>query len=389
MTRPVYITATGAFLPNNPVSNDEMEDRVGIVAGKRSRYRSRILKSNGIEQRYYAIDENGQPTHLNQDLAKNAIETALASRGISAKDIGMLATGTTIPDLLMPGFASMVHGAIGGGPMDILSSGGVCASGAAALKAAWLAVAAGEHEVAVSVGSERSSAMAKSSRFEAESVAQTDRNGEVDSFNYFNADFLRWMLSDGAGAFVLESKPAPTGLSLKVEWMKLTSYAHDMDTCMYLGTSNPNKPDTTNTWLSYPSVSEADAAGLMITRQDTRLLARGIPQMLVQEFKRLGDAGLIDGDKIDHFVPHISSYFFSDVLTNILNDAGTPISKEKWFMNLKTKGNTGAASIYIAVDEAMRQGLFKHGERILLMIPESGRFSVSLCMLECVDPSKL
>ena len=66
----------------------------------------------------------------------------------------MLATGTTQGDVLVPGFASMVHGRLGGGPMELLSAAGVCASGMAALKAAVSAVRLGEHPVAVAVGSE-------------------------------------------------------------------------------------------------------------------------------------------------------------------------------------------------------------------------------------------
>jgi 3-oxoacyl-[acyl-carrier-protein] synthase-3 len=64
------------------------------------------------------------------------------------------------------------------------------------------------------------------------------------------------------------------------------------------------------------------------------------------------------------------------------------IPEEKWFTNLHTKGNTGAASIFIMLEEAFNSGKFKPGGRILLMVPESGRFSVSFVHLTCVGPDE-
>ena len=62
--RDAFITAAGSFLPGAPVSNDEMEAKLGLVAGKPSRYRQRILRSNGIATRHYAIDAEGIPCLL-------------------------------------------------------------------------------------------------------------------------------------------------------------------------------------------------------------------------------------------------------------------------------------------------------------------------------------
>jgi 3-oxoacyl-[acyl-carrier-protein] synthase-3 len=384
--RPVYVTAAGAFLPGERIGNDEMEASLGLVDGQPSKFRSRILRSNGIEGRHYALDKDGNQTHLNQDLAALAIEDALRRRGLTARDISLLAVGTTIPDLLMPGFAPMVHGRLGGGPMETLSASGICASSTAALKAAWLAVASGDHEVAVAAGSELASAMMKSSRFERESHAD-EREGQISSYTYFNADFLRWMLSDGAGAFVLEPAPAPHGYSLRIEWIKLTSYAHSLDTCMYMGSSNPARPAPGNTWLSQANATDAEQAGMMVVRQDTKLLAAGMGETVAREAKRLFDNGLLDPAQVDHFVPHVSSYFFYEALGGIMQKAGVPIAPEKWFTNLKTKGNTGSASIYIAMEEALNEGRFKPGDRVLTMVPESGRFSVSFALYTCVGPA--
>lgn len=61
------------------------------------------------------------------------------------------------------------------------------------------------------------------------------------------------------------------------------------------------------------------------------------------------------------------------------------IPEDRWFTNLRTKGNTGAASIFIMLEEAFNSGKFRPGDRILLMVPESGRFSVSFVHLTCVE----
>src|SRR5260370_38009293 len=73
---------------------------------------------------------------LNEELAAHAVSRALADRGLRPEAVRMLATGTTQGDCLVPGFSSMVHGRLGGGPMELLSASGVCASGMAAVRGA-------------------------------------------------------------------------------------------------------------------------------------------------------------------------------------------------------------------------------------------------------------
>ena len=61
----VFITKASRFLPNDPVGNDDMENYLGMVDGKPSKARRVILRRNGIKQRYYALDKNGNETHTN------------------------------------------------------------------------------------------------------------------------------------------------------------------------------------------------------------------------------------------------------------------------------------------------------------------------------------
>ena len=381
----VFLTGAGVYLPNEPVSNDEMETILGMVTGKPSPYRKIILRANGIKQRYYARNKQGQQTHLNEELAANAVFDLLKNTQMNFSDIEMLSTATTIADTVIPSFASMVHGRLGGNPMEILSASGVCCASMAAFKAAYNALRCGDHQNAIVLGSELASVMMKASRFTTESQLIKQREGVDHSYQYFNADFLRWMLSDGAGAVLLETKPAVDRLSLRVDWVRLASYANQLPACMYLGISNTKNLKIPDTYQSYGTFSEAEEAGLFVIRQDTKLLSDGLKASTGSEVRKLMNEGLIVGENIDHFLPHISSYVFSKLVEEICTESQLNLPKNKWFTNLATKGNTGAASIFIMIEEALNSGLFKPGDRILTMVPESGRFSVSYAHFTCVS----
>src|ERR1700726_295129 len=149
-----YITGVGAYLPGDPVGNEELAARFGDGSPRGAARRRRALAANGIRTRHYAVNEKGMTVMLNEELAAQAVLRALADRGLPVSAVRMLATGTTAGDVLVPRFASMVHGRLGGGPMELLSAARGCASGMAALKGAVSAVRLGEHPVAVAVGSE-------------------------------------------------------------------------------------------------------------------------------------------------------------------------------------------------------------------------------------------
>src|SRR5215468_3705222 len=161
-----YITGVGAYLPGDPIDNEQLAEWFGDGTARGTALRQRALAANGIKTRHYAVNGTGMTCMLNEELAARAAERALADRGLAVSAVRMLATGTTQGDVLVLGFASMVHGRLGGGPMELLSAGGVCASGMAALRSAAGTVRLGEHEVAVAVGSELVSRALRRSRYE-------------------------------------------------------------------------------------------------------------------------------------------------------------------------------------------------------------------------------
>lgn len=365
----VYITSSGVFLPNQAISNEEMEDYLGRINGKDSVAKARILKQNGIKSRHFAIDKHQESTHSNAQMAVNAIENALAKSTLSSKEVALLCTGTTQADLPIPGFASMVHAKLPFHRCEVASFQSVCASGMMALKSAFAQIKSDEKNNAICVGSEFASRLFKASRFEKQ---------QIDSLP-FNAEFLRWMLSDGAGAFVLQNKKNEKGISLKIDWIDLKSHANEFPVCMYTGKID-NKNEEEPTWLDYPSYEEASQAGAINLKQDTRLLDQVIKTGVAHYFDLI-DQGKINTKQIDWLCCHYSSEIFKEPIKELMDKGGGEIADEKWFSNLSTKGNTGAASIFIMLEELMYSGKLKAGDKILCMVPESGRFITSFMQL--------
>jgi 3-oxoacyl-[acyl-carrier-protein] synthase-3 len=374
MTAEVFITALGKFFPGPPIANDEMEAHLGLIHGRPARARARVLAQNGITSRHYALDRQQRTLFRNSEMAANAVRDLLAHVAL-AGDVDFLATATTQGDLAVPGFASMVHGELGFPTCEIASLGGVCASGVMALKSAYLQVRAGEKRNAVACASELPSRLFKASRYE-----PFVPPGEVLSFD---AEFLRWMLSDGAGAALLQPAPGARGVSLRVDWIDIRSYAHEHATCMYAGAVKRADGTMGPGWLDYPTFDVAGHEGAMFLRQDVRQLDALI-RLGVDGFFRLVDEGRLVAPEIDHVVCHYSSQFFRTRIFELLAKAGAPLPEEKWFSNLSTRGNVGAASVFVLLEELVNGGRVRPGQQIFVMVPESGRFVVSYMKLTAV-----
>ncbi len=374
----VYINNIQTFLPGLPVANDQMEDYLGLVGDKPSRARKIILKSNGIKSRYYAIDpKTGLATYSNAQLTSHAIKK-LADDNFDINQIGCLATGTSSPDQLMPNHGVMVQGELGNNPCEVVATSGICISGMSALKYAFMSVATQEHQCAVATGSEISSSMMKKDFFLAESeykLQALEKKPEIA----FEKDFLRWMLSDGAGAALLQNHPNKNSISLKIEWIEMRSYANEMEACMYAGAEKVE--GQLQGWTRY-SAKQRAAKSIMAVKQDVKLLNANVVVYTVEKplqalVKKYG----LCVDDISWFIPHYSSTYFRDRLSQGLKNIGFDIPMEKWFTNLTEKGNTGAASIYIMLAELMVSNKLNNGEKILCYIPESGRFSACFMLL--------
>lgn len=379
MSKKVYITRLAKFLPNRPVPNNAIERYLGLVNGRPSKARRIILRNNQIKTRYYALDENGRLTHTNAQLTAEAVRALLDDR-FAIDNLELLACGTSSPDQLIPSHAAMVHGELGGKPVEIISPSGACASGMHAMKYAYLAILSGDKSNAICTGSELMSNWLQARNFEKE----TERLDLLDRqpVMAFEKDFLRWMLSDGAGAALLQEKPNEKGLSLRIDWIELISFANQLKTCMIAGGEKLENGGIKG-WREYEA-QELLERSVFSVKQDVKLLDKIIIRLSNQFLKDIIRRRQFNLDKISFFLPHISSEYFRLPIDTDSRDQGVYIPQEKWFTNLTRLGNVGAASIYCMLEELFHSNKLEKGQQILLGVPESARFSYGYGLMTVV-----
>ncbi len=363
-----YLTQTNAFLPGKVVANEQIETFLGRL-DEEADVKQRVLRMNGITGRYYAQDSSQNPTHDVYELGTEAVrrffechEDAMTVTGDTRPTF--LAAGTTYAPLSGPGIATILHDRIGQRgylkhAVEVSSHAGVCTSSAAALVNAIRAVKTGDHQAAICVGSEHASQVLKSSVFQV--IDDRHLHDDIRKSQWFMSVFLRFMLSDGAGAFWLQDQPSQQGCSLRVDWTHSLSFAPVTQLCMQM-----------------------DSRTARLT-QDVEILSK----YLIQYGKEtLADAMRKHNESLDRYrivLPHLSSYFFRRRMERILQEhSQTPDVPVPYWTNLANVGNTGAASIYIMLDQFMREHTWVDGERVLLFIPESGQFNFVLVSLTAI-----
>jgi 3-oxoacyl-[acyl-carrier-protein] synthase-3 len=365
----VTLQSAGYFMPGAPVDNTQMDAFIAPLNRMSQRIKRRILAENGILQRHYAIDAEGNTVFNNAQMAASAVRDCLLRGKADLSAVSLLATGSSGGDTLMPGFANMVQGELAAPPMETVSVHGICAAGVSAIQAAAQGIELGAHHNALAVASEMPSRLFKRSRFAALGY-------EAD----FDAHFLRWMLSDGAGALLLSDGAAlagSPGIRLRLKWVHQRAFSGDYPVCMQLGLTE----DRGRGHLDFASWAEAEAAGALSLRQDIRLLPH-LFDIGIHEYATLVKDGWVDPTRIDHFLCHYSSEKFIPVVDELMTKAGLAIPRERWWSNLAWRGNTGAASILVMLAEFLQTRTVKPGEQIFCYVPESGRFMAAYMLLE-------
>jgi len=326
----VYITAISKFLPNKPVSN-------------------------------LAIKK-------------------LAHKHFQLNQMELLAGGTSTPDLLIPSHVSMVQGELKANATEIISASGSCNAGMQALKFAFLSVKSGNTQNAISFGSEKVSSWIHARNYKKES--EHWKNMEKKPILAFEKDFLRWMLSDGAGATLLQNKANPKGISLEINWMEIKSFSNELPTCMYAGGKKLSNEEMIP-WRDFQT-DELSKNSYLSLRQDVELLGDHIVNKGSDFMKDIIVKYKLDLDDISYFLPHLSSEYFREEIYKDFIKKGINIPPEKWFTNLTKVGNVGSASAYLMLEELFNEMPLKKGEKILLLVPESARFSYTFCLFTVV-----
>lgn len=383
MNSAAYITGLGAFLPNDPVSNEEIENVLGLINGKPSRAKRKILQNNGIKSRHYAIDpKTGKQTHNNAQLTAEAVRTLSKNCNFPLEELECLVCGTSGPDQMFPAHGLMVHGELECPPCEVVSTAGVCCSSVTALKYGYMSVYSGCSKNAITTGSELVSNSLKAVYFQPEIKAKIQ---ELESKPVigFEKDFLRWMLSDAAAAVLIENKPRQDQISLRIDWIDYISFANELETCMYTG-AEKREDGTLQGWRDVENPETVWKESYFAIKQDVKLLGEQVISACGKSLSIVQKKYNLKSDDIIWFLPHYSSEYFREKLFNEIEASGVPIPYERWFTNLRTKGNTGSASILVMLEELMSLGKVQRGDTIFCLVPESSRFSYAYIHLTAV-----
>lgn len=261
-----------------------------------------------------------------------------------------------------------------------------------------MSIKCAEHEEAITSGSELFSSFMFNKNFIVNLDDQQVTELEKDPKKAFNRNFLRWMLSDGAAAAKLSSKPASEGLSLKIDFIEIMSYADRLDTCMYSG-GEKDESGKMHFWRNQ-DLTEENAKKYFAIKQDVSII-NNIVTCHEWHLKEIVDKYGLKSSDITYFLPHLSSLIFLQPTREMLQNVGLPIEMDRWFSNLTYTGNVGSAAFYTILGELYREGRpvmderlglvdanqrtkLKKGDRILCLIPESARFTSAYVMLSVV-----
>jgi len=374
MKNEVFITATASFFPNNPI-----EDYLGLISGQHSRVKNLVLRQNGIKNRYYALNTKQEMTHTNAELAANSINRLLSDKNLNEKSIELLSCATANADQLMPSHASMVHGLLKNKPLEIFSASGICLSGIQALKIAYWAIKSGEKRNAICSASELPSAglLSKNYDIEYESCCKLG----TSPYMALEKDFLRFMLSDGASAVFLQDTPE-NQKALKIEWIEMVSYANELPTCMFAGAEKREDGELKG-WKEFDNEDYINRS-LFTLKQDIKLLGKELLPHWVDHIENSLSKHGINLEEINHVLPHASSMIIYKNLIAEIQSRNIIFDEKRWYTNLPQVGNIGSAAIFAILDEFWKTHELKSGEKILLLVPESGRFSYGTVLLSVV-----
>lgn len=374
--RDAYLTSFGEFLPGDPVDNDHIEDHIGIVGEKISKYKRLVLRQNKITSRYYASYADGRFDYTVAEMSARAARSAFEKSEAELDDLELLCTSCAIHDASLPGLASLVHAQLGVSDLNISSYQSVCGSSVMAMQGAVNSIRLGEIDLACVLGAEIASRHFRPTFYE--NTSYYEEHGQLP----LEQEFLRYTLSDGAGAVVCESRPNAQGLSLKVKWIHARSFADRFPVCMVGGATT--EENRVVSWGSQATLSDAIRSGCFTLSQDLELVYQMMPTW-VGHYLSLIEEGKIIPDEVDHVVSHYSSESLKKEVIRLLTQAGAMIPEDRWFSNLTTKGNTGSASIFILLHDLFYSDRLQPGDTILCHVPESGQAYNSFMFLEVVE----
>ncbi len=299
------IVGTGSYLPAHVLTNHELAKRVDTSDAW-------IRARTGIRERRIAA-----PAEKTSDLAEHAARAALAAAGIAPADVDLVVVATTTPDMVFPSTACILQaklGAPGGPAFDVQA---VCSGFVYALALADRMVASGMARNALVVGAEIYSRI----------LDWNDRGSCV-------------LFGDGAGAVVLVPSRTPG-----------------------IGSAHLHADGRYRDILCVPgSLAGGEVSGTPFVRMDGPAVFKFAVRVMAEAGAEALAANGVDASAVDWFIPHQANIRIMDATAKKL---GVP--KERMIATVDRHANTSAASIPLALDEAVRDGRVAAGHRLLLI----------------------
>jgi 3-oxoacyl-[acyl-carrier-protein] synthase III len=324
--RPTTIVSLATYVPPRLLTNADLEKMVDTTD-------EWILKRTGIRERHI-VDQGVATSDLGREAAVKAIENA----GLAPNDIGFIVVGTVTPDMMFPSTACIIQQKIGARHAWGFDLSAACSAFTYSLTTASQMVATGAHEHALVVGADVMSSI----------IDYQDRSTCV-------------LFGDGAGAVVVS--PAKPGEPAIID------FEHEIDgeggpaLCMPAGGSlKPSSHETVDQRLHY--VKQEGQAVFRFAVRKTEEISRRI----------LERNGLTAAD-IDLFVSHQANRRIIQSATEKLG-----LDPAKVVINIERFGNTTAATIPLALSDAIASGRLKRGQLVLLASVGAG-FTVGAVLL--------
>jgi len=298
------IIGTGSYLPEKVVTNSDLEKMIETSD-------EWIQARTGIKQRHVAAE--GQYT---SDLAYEASKKAIKAAGIRAKDLDLIVVGTTTPDLVFPSTACLLQSKLGIKEIGTFDVNAACSGFIYALSVADKFIKSGTHKNILVVGAETLTRI----------LNWEDRTTAV-------------LFGDGAGAAVITASKEPGILS-----------THIHATGDYAELLNTNVGPSTG-------FKEEDIAISMKGNEVFKVAVKTLGRIVDETLKH----NKMDKSEIDWLVPHQANLRIISATAKKLK-----MSMDNVVVNVDKTGNTSAASVPMALDEAIRSGKIQRGQTVLL-----------------------
>ncbi|MBC8249293.1 MAG: ketoacyl-ACP synthase III [Anaerolineales bacterium] len=306
------ITGWGKYVPERVLTNQDLEKMVETSD-------EWILARTGIKERRIAGPDEAVST-----MSLAASQDALAVAGLDPRDLDLIIAATSTPDYLTPPVSSMIQGMLAAPHAAAFDLAAGCTGFVYALATAHQFIATGTYDNVLVIGAEITS------RF----VDWEDRATCV-------------LFGDGAGAVVLQASEAPTGILSFVLGSEGTEY----DALIVPAGGS-----------RHPPCQEALDKRMHYIKMDGRRVFKFATKTPVEAAVRVIEGSGLSVDDIALLIPHQANLRIIQCLAKSL---GMPL--EKVYINLDRYGNTSAASIPVALCEAMEEGRVKEGDNVLLL----------------------